>query len=327
MVLPVQDAVHDAPPVAPVAPSGREADPLRDMAGAIRTNAAAAMLGVAPSTLRAWERRFGFPEPARTAGGHRQYDLAEVEALRAAFAQTGDVAVAVTMARDRGAGPASDARLQAALLAFDETAADRLMEESLALRSVERTVGEVLLPGVAGVAQRAEGPTAELAFAWRWATCWLSAAVRVAPPATREAGVLVLDAAGQLDVDALRAQALELALRRGGLRTLTLAASVEPVRLGHALRALRPRALVLAGRGLGLDAVARLVFTARQTAGPGLAVLDLGGALPTAGASIVAHLPGDDPAAAREILLAHVEEAPDRRFGAVRAVGQDLRPC
>ena len=48
------------------------------MGGSIRTNAAAAMLGVSPNTLRSWERRFGFPEPRRTAGGHRQFDLAEM---------------------------------------------------------------------------------------------------------------------------------------------------------------------------------------------------------------------------------------------------------
>ena len=50
--------------------------------GVIRTNAAAAMLGVSPNTLRSWERRFGFPEPRRTAGGHRQFDLAQIEADR-----------------------------------------------------------------------------------------------------------------------------------------------------------------------------------------------------------------------------------------------------
>ena len=54
--------------------------------GAIRTNAAAAMLGVSPSTLRSWERRFGYPEPRRTAGGHRQFDLNEIEALRSRLA-------------------------------------------------------------------------------------------------------------------------------------------------------------------------------------------------------------------------------------------------
>jgi DNA-binding transcriptional MerR regulator len=48
----------------------------------IRTNAAAELLGVSPNTLRSWERRFGYPKPRRTQGGHRQYDLTELEALR-----------------------------------------------------------------------------------------------------------------------------------------------------------------------------------------------------------------------------------------------------
>ena len=43
----------------------------------IRTNAAAELLGVSPNTLRSWERRFGYPTPGRSPGGHRQYDLTE----------------------------------------------------------------------------------------------------------------------------------------------------------------------------------------------------------------------------------------------------------
>jgi MerR family transcriptional regulator, light-induced transcriptional regulator len=71
------------------------------MGGSIRTNAAAAMLGVSPNTLRSWERRFGFPEPKRTAGGHRQFDLAEIEALRAAFEETQNISSAVSVAPAR----------------------------------------------------------------------------------------------------------------------------------------------------------------------------------------------------------------------------------
>jgi len=56
--------------------------------GFVRTNAAAAMLGVSPNTLRSWERRFGYPEPRRTAGGHRQFELSEIEALRSASASS-----------------------------------------------------------------------------------------------------------------------------------------------------------------------------------------------------------------------------------------------
>ncbi len=57
-----------------------------DVSG-IRTNAAAEILGVSPNTLRSWERRFGYPKPRRTQGGHRQYDLAELEALRDELAE------------------------------------------------------------------------------------------------------------------------------------------------------------------------------------------------------------------------------------------------
>src|SRR3954453_15669564 len=120
----------------------------RAMGGSIRTNAAAAMLGVSPNTLRSWERRFGFPEPRRTAGGHRQFDMGEIEALRAAFEETHNISSAISVARESGAGPASTTRLRSALGRFDEDGVSRLLEESLTVRSLERSVEEVLLPAV-----------------------------------------------------------------------------------------------------------------------------------------------------------------------------------
>ena len=245
------------------------------MGGVIRTNAAAAMLGVSPNTLRSWERRFGFPEPRRTAGGHRQFDLAEVEALRAAFEATHNVSSAISIARERGAGPATEQRLRSALSRFDEEAADRLLEESLAVRSVERTVDEVLLPAIASLDDA--GPERESAA--RWATRWLSAVMRTAPPATREDGVLIFDAGEALGADALAAHGLELTLRRAGLRTLTLTARLDPARMTAALHALRPRVVVLAGQGASRDALGRLVYAARRTCGEGLAVVEFRGAL------------------------------------------------
>ncbi|HYF26369.1 MAG TPA: MerR family transcriptional regulator [Baekduia sp.] len=274
------------------------------MHGAIRTTAAAAMLGVSPSTLRAWERRFGFPAPLRSEGGHRRFSLAEIEALRAAFLQTPDAATAIAIARGRGAGPATDVRLLDALRGFDEDACDRLLEESLALRSVERTVAEVLLPAVTALGDE---PTAEVAFAHRWAGGWLAGARRVAPPASHDAGVLIFDAGAPLHADALHAHALELVLRRGGLRTLVLTAALDPTRLGRALRALAPRAVVLTGRGASLDTLARLVFAARRAGREGVAVLDFRGAVPARDTSLVERLP-EDPLAARDRLLAVVAE-------------------
>src|SRR5437773_751255 len=129
----------------------------------VRTNAAAAMLGVSPNTLRSWERRFGFPTPRRTQGGHRQFDLTEIEALRQAFAETQNISSAISIARERGEGPATPARLRDAFGRFDEDKADRLLEESLATRSVERTVEQVLLPTI----EELPAGGAELAFAAR----------------------------------------------------------------------------------------------------------------------------------------------------------------
>src|SRR5580765_4551773 len=158
--------------------------------GVIRTNAAAAMLGVSPNTLRSWERRFSFPLPKRSPGGHRQFDLAEIEALRAAFQETHNVSSAVALAQERGEGPATPTRLKDAFTRFDELDADRVVEESLSVRSVERTVEEVMLPAV----EMLDEGTPEHGFAWRWTSGWLAAQMRVAPPAHRRDGVLVFDA-------------------------------------------------------------------------------------------------------------------------------------
>ena len=266
----------------------------------VRTNAAAALLGVSPNTLRSWERRFGYPAPRRTSGGHRQYDLAELEALRQAFEETHNISSAISIARERGEGPASAVRLASAFKRFEETKANRLMEESLAVRSVERTIQELLLPAVEGL-----GPdpvaSAEYQFAWRFATGWLAAAQRVAPPAHRPEGVLLMDASGPFEADALHVQGLEILLRRSGLRTLTLSVELDPARLAHALRALRPRALVLSGRRASLDALGRLVYAARSS-GQQVEVFDFRGALPDTGASTVCRL-GTTPMQARDALL------------------------
>jgi MerR family transcriptional regulator, light-induced transcriptional regulator len=283
--------------------------------GAIRTNAAAAMLGVSPSTLRSWERRFGFPEPRRSAGGHRQFDLAQIEALRAAFQETQNVSSAVALARERGTGPATPGRLRDALGRFDEAAADRVLEESLAVRSVERTVEEVLLPGIAAL----DEGSAEAAFGWRWATGWLAAARRVAPAATREEAVVLFDSSASGDADGLHAQALELALRRRGLRTLTLAATLDPARLARALHAVAPRAVVLTGRHASLDALARVVYAARREGGEPVAVYDFRGALPDTGASTVERLAGA-PLAAAERIVAGFDGRPAERRRTLRAV-------
>ena len=274
--------------------------------GVIRTNAAAAMLGVSPNTLRSWERRFGFPEPRRTAGGHRQFELGEIEALRSAFEETHNVSSAIAIARERGAGPASPSRLKSAFNRFDEHEAGRILEESLTVRSVERTIEEVLLPSVVALAEDggADGP--EHGFAWRWATNWLAAATRVAPASVRSEGVVIVDASATCDDESLYIQALELALRRRGIRTLTISVGMDPTRMVRALHAVEPRAMVVGGHRVPLDAMGRLVFAARRASGEELAIYDFRGALPDTGASTVQRL-GAQPLAAAEFLISGLD--------------------
>jgi hypothetical protein len=114
-----------------------------------------------------------FPSPRRTQGGHRQFDLVEIEALRTAFEETHNVSSAISIARERGSGPATPQRLRSAFGRFDHEEADRVLEESLSVRSVERTVEEVLLPGIEAMAADGGDAGPEYGFGWRWATAGL----------------------------------------------------------------------------------------------------------------------------------------------------------
>lgn len=66
----------------------------------LKTSEAAALLNVSPNTLRAWERRFGYPKPQRSAGRHRLYTHGEVAALRDALQQGLSISSAVSRARE-----------------------------------------------------------------------------------------------------------------------------------------------------------------------------------------------------------------------------------
>jgi DNA-binding transcriptional MerR regulator len=270
----------------------------------IRTNAAAELLGVSPNTLRSWERRFGYPKPRRTQGGHRQYDLTELESLRRALQETHNISSAIEVARQRGEGPSSPMRLIDAFDHFNEEAADRVMEESLAVRSVERSVEEVLLPALETADSR-EGREAELELASRWATGWMHGVRRVVPPATRPQGVLLFDSSERLDVESLQVQALELCLRRAGFRTLLLAFTLPPERVVRAMRAVDPTAFVFCGGESTLDVVGRLVYTVRQV-GSAAPVFEYRESMPVTGEHSIPSL-GSTPGEAVERLRAYVE--------------------
>jgi MerR family transcriptional regulator, light-induced transcriptional regulator len=229
----------------------------------IRTNAAAEVLGVSPNTLRSWERRYGFPVPRRTPGNHRNYELVELQTLRDALAETGNISSAIALARQRQDAPPSGVSLLAAFESFDEDAADRSIEESLAIRPLERTVEELLLPAIDELGTDPERE-AELEFAARWAMGWLHGARRLASTASRPAGILLLDSSRGSEAEAVHAQALDLALRRAGFRVLMLSDELGEERMERALGALEPTAIVLCGPGADTPSAVQLVRKVRE---------------------------------------------------------------
>jgi hypothetical protein len=178
------------------------------------------------------------------------------------------------------------------------------MEESLAVRSVERTVEEVLLPALEQADER-DGRDAERELALRWATGWLHASRRVVAPASRPQGVLLFDSSPRLDVESLHVQALELALRRASFRTLLLAFDLPPERVVRAIRALDPVAFVFCGGEATLEVVGRLVYTVRQV-GSAAPVFEYREAMPVTGDHGIPSL-GSSPVEASERLKGYVD--------------------
>ncbi len=129
------------------------------------------LTGVPTATLHAWERRYGFPEAARTAGGHRLYSEKDIARLRWVKAQVdGGMAVSRAIAAARAleaegrlflpAAPEALSRpapesaapsplreaLLEALIRHDLLAADRLMGDMLAFHSPDALTTEIIGP-------------------------------------------------------------------------------------------------------------------------------------------------------------------------------------
>jgi len=232
----------------------------------LKTSEAAALLNVSPNTLRAWERRFGYPHPQRSPGKHRLYTHGEVAALRDALQEGLSISSAVSRARE--ALTADTNSLVSAIAGFELERADAAMEAALALRSVERSVEEVLLPSLHEIGDRHGFDSAPWAFAARWAGGWLQRAQRLAPAPQRPGAILIGDATrDELDAEALSMHALELFCLRAGARVLPLPV-LGVAGLGDVVSAFGPNAVVIAGRHAQDDEVARWAYTVRSVAGP-----------------------------------------------------------
>jgi DNA-binding transcriptional MerR regulator len=274
----------------------------------LKTSEAAAVLNVSPNTLRAWERRFGFPKPRRSPGKHRIYTYAEIVALREALEEGLSISSAVSVARE--AYGTDGHALIGALTSFRPERADAAMEASLSLRSVEHSVEEVLLPALGELRRRRGTTSAAWAFAAAWAGSWLERARRLAPVANRRGGVLIGDASGA-DTDPARpyVRALDLCVARTGLESLVLPVAASG-RVSDAVAAIDPGAVIIAGARAGDDEVARWAYAVHSAAGRVPFLLYHRGGDPLDAGSRARTLPPAPTRAAEEILFSLGSEAP-----------------
>jgi hypothetical protein len=155
-----------------------------------------------------------------------------------------------------------------ALLAYDHERADRAIETTLALRSVECSVEEVLLPGLEAIVGRRGSESAAWAFSARWAADWLRRAKRLAPPpAGRISMVLANASRDELDLDAPYIRALEVFCLRAGVKVLSLSARAVSG-IGDAASVHQPNLIVLAGGQLDDDTVERCAYGIGRSIGP-----------------------------------------------------------
>lgn len=117
--------------------------------------------GVPADTIRKWEQRYGVLKPHRTAGGQRRYsevDVARVEWLKARLGEGYRIGEAAALLGDDALAVESVDELRHALLDAtahgDSSAVQRLVTQSLALRSLEEALLDVLAPALVAVGER-----------------------------------------------------------------------------------------------------------------------------------------------------------------------------
>jgi MerR family transcriptional regulator, light-induced transcriptional regulator len=137
-------------------------------------------VGVSDHLLRAWESRYGLLQPVRSPGGFRLYseaDESRIRTMQAYLAGGLSAAEAARAALDGGssaapgAGPPAAAHvaeeylaaLGQALDAFDEPAAQAVLDRALAGLSVPAVLRDVVLPYLAGLGERWQRETVSIA--------------------------------------------------------------------------------------------------------------------------------------------------------------------
>lgn len=242
--------------------------------------------GLTPDTLRAWERRYGLPQPPRTAGGHRLYSQHHIDVLKWLVARQREgmsISRAVDLWRqleaqgvdplhDEAAAPAVTPPTSHALddirqdwlracLAFDEARTSSVLSQAFALYPVESVCVEVLGRALREIGDGwYEGAISvqQEHFASELSSRWLDRLLALAPASTRPHRVLLGCPPEEQHTFGLHL--LALGLRWRSLDVLFLGANVPLEQLDATVAETKPSLVVLAAQRL--RTAATLVETA-----------------------------------------------------------------
>jgi methanogenic corrinoid protein MtbC1 len=234
--------------------------------------------GLKPDVLRAWERRYGLPQPQRTAGGHRLYSRYDIELIKWLLARQEQgmrISQAVDLWKEQtksGSDPLAGVKEEVstpniqpqqsnldglrqiwlkACYEFDERAAEEVLNQAFSIYSVEtvctgllqmglRDVGEAWFNGTASVQQEH--------FASSLAMRRLETLITGSPMPTRPQTILVGCPPGEWHT--FSPLLLTLLLRRGGWNVVYLGANVPLAQFSHAVDLVRPDLVVLTAQQL-----------------------------------------------------------------------------
>lgn len=229
---------------------------LPDQRPLLRIGQLASRTGVPATTLRAWQRRYGVPAPARTDSGYRLYSEADVELVQR-LQRLIDEGLAISdasrivrseptpAAPGTSDGELDPATLRSALLTFDGVGAHDELDRLLASHPTSSVLRQVLLPVLADIGDRYAAGTATVAhehFAsniirgrlWGLARSW-----------DRGSGARCVLAAAPGDQHELGLLMFGLSLRELGWRITYLGAATPVDDALAAVRATRATSLVI----------------------------------------------------------------------------------
>ena len=219
-------------------------------------------VGVRPETLRAWERRYGLFEPARSGGNYRLYsavDEARARAMTGLLAAGISTAEAARVARESRQpaepvapelpGPVlaeATTRLVAAIEAYDDAAATALLDEAIAGLSIDAVLLDLVLPVLRELGERwsrGEVSIAQEHFGSELLRGRLLGLARGWGAGTGPLALLACPPGERHDLGLL---AFGLALRERGWRIAHLGADTPPEALSLAAEHLDPALVVVA---------------------------------------------------------------------------------